>query len=153
MKVEMRLELKDVPGSLVRALEPISLHGGNIVSVVHSRGSRGVVSVEIGFSVKDQEDLDQIKKDLKKNGVHFSEVLLEGKKYYSKKSVSVIMVGHVIDTDIRDTIDQINKVGLVSDIDVVMPAPEEKSSVMVNIDVDNGSAGRLNDVLEDIRSL
>lgn len=147
MKVDMRLELKDVPGSLIRALEPISLHGGNIVSVTHSRGGKDLVSVQIGFSVSDQQSLDLIKKDVKKNSVHISEILLEGKKYYSKTTISAIMVGHVIDKDIRDTIDQINEVGIVSSIDVVMPAPEDCSSVIMNIDVDNGGLGKLNGIL------
>jgi ACT domain-containing protein len=150
MKVDMRLELKDVPGSLIRALEPISLHGGNIVSVTHSRSGKDLVSVQIGFSVPDQQSLDRIKKDVKKNSVHISEILLEGKKYYSKTTVSAIMVGHVIDKDIRDTIDRINAVGIVSSIDVVMPAPEDASSVIMNIDVDNGGIEKLNDILTQI---
>lgn len=144
----MRLELRDVPGSLLRALEPIALHGGNIVNIVHSRSGREIVEVEIGFTVKDQEDLNQIRRDLQKNSIRYSEITLEGKKYYSKKSVSAIMVGHVIDEDIRDTIDKINEVGLVSSIDVIMPSPEEKSSVMMNIEVDNSRLSKLNEVLK-----
>ena len=150
MKVDMRLELKDVPGSLIRALEPISLHGGNIVSVTHTRSGKDLVSVQIGFSVPDQQSLDRIKKDVKKNSVHITEILLEGKKYYSKSCVSAIMVGHVIDKDIRDTIDRINEVGIVSSIDVVMPAPEDPSSVMMNIDVDNGGLEKLDGILATI---
>ncbi len=136
MKVDMLLELKDVPGSLIRALEPISGHGGNIISVLHSRGEKNRVSVQISFTVHDQASLDLIRKSLRAEKVRISDIKLEGKKYYSKKTISFILVGHVIDTDIRDTIDRINTVGLVSDIDVVMPSPEEKSSVIMNVDVD-----------------
>jgi ACT domain-containing protein len=150
MKVDMRLELKDVPGSLLRVLEPISLHGGNIISVLHSRGEKDLVVVEIGYTIRDHESLNLIKKDLGKHKVRLSEMLVEGKQYYSKKSLSIILVGHVIDKDIQDTVDRINKVGLVSAMDVVMPAPEEKSSVMINIDVDNGKLERLNNIIKDI---
>jgi ACT domain-containing protein len=60
------------------------------------------------------------------------------------------MVGHVIDKDIRDTIDQINEVGIVSSIGVVMPAPEDASSVIMNIDVDNGGLEKLSGILSTI---
>lgn len=146
----MRLELKDVPGSLLRVLEPISMHGGNIISVLHSRGEKDLVVVWIGFTIKDQESLDLIKKDLKKHKVRLSEMLVEGKRYYSKKSLSIILIGHIIDTDIQDTVDRINNVGLVSGMDVVMPSPEERSSVLINIDVDNGRLKNLNKVINDV---
>ncbi len=144
MKVDMKLGLKDVPGSLLWALEPISLHGGNIVSVLHSRNGKDPVSVQIGFRVKDQKSLDLIKKDMKKHTIHLTEILVEGRKYYSKKTLSIIFIGHIIDKDVLETIDRINEAGLVSSIDVLMPSPEEKSSVMLNIDVDNGNIKRLN---------
>lgn len=150
MKVDMTLELKDVPGSLLRALEPISGYGGNIVSVLHSRSGRGPVEVHVGFTIKDQETLDLVKKELKKQSVRFSGISVEGKRYYSKKSLSLIMIGHIIDRDMQDSIDRINKLGLVSAADVSMPAPEEKSSVMFEIEVDNGKAEKLDGVIQRI---
>ncbi len=146
----MVLELKDVPGSLLRALEPISRHGGNIVSVLHSRGEKNLVSVQITFSVHDQFSLDLIRKSLQAEKVRISDIKLEGKKYYSKKTISFILVGHVIDTDIRDTIDRINTLALVSDIDVVMPSPEERSSVIMNVDVDEKNSNKLLELINEI---
>jgi ACT domain-containing protein len=150
MKVDMKLQLKDVPGSLLRALEPVSFHGGNIMSVLHFRGDGGLVSVQISFKIKDQSSLDLIKRDLKKQNIRLSEILLEGKRYYSKKTVSFILIGHVIDRDIRDTIDRINELGLVSGIDVVMPSPEKRSSVMMNIDIDDRKVKKLNSLVNEI---
>jgi len=150
MKVDTLLALKDVPGSLLRALEPVSAHGGNIVSVLHSRGRKELVEVKIVFRIADQESLNLIKRDLEKRGVQISEIRLEGRQYYSKKIISFILVGHVIDTDIRDTIDRINEIGLVSNIDVVMPSPEQRSSVMMNVEVDNGKLKKLNSTIEKI---
>ena len=74
MKVDMKLSLKDVPGSLLRALEPISVHGGNIISVLHSRGEKELVSVQISFKIKDQLALDLIKRDLKGQNIRVSEI-------------------------------------------------------------------------------
>lgn len=150
MKVDMILELRDVPGSLLRALEPISGHGGNIISVLHLRGEKELVPVQITFRVADQSSLNLIKNSLEKQNMHISEIKVEGKKYYAKRSLSFMLVGHVIDTDIRDTIDRINTIGLVSDVDVVMPSPEEKSSVMMNVDVDEEKNGSLIKLVEEI---
>ncbi len=138
MKIDMQLVLEDVPGSLLRALGPISSHGGNILSVLHSRSGGGRVWVMVTFQIADQESLNLIKNEMGKTRVQVSEMSVEGKQYYSKKTLSFILVGHVIDSDVRDTINRINEVGLVSDIEVVMPSPEEKSSVMMNVEVDNG---------------
>lgn len=146
----MILELKDVPGSLIRALEPISSHGGNIISVLHSRDEKDRVSVQIAFRVHDQLSLDLIRKSLQAEKVRISDIELEGRKYYSKKTISFILVGHVIDTDIRDTIDRINTLALVSDIDVMMPSPEEKSSVIMNVDVDEKKTDKLLELINEI---
>ena len=150
MKIDMQLALKDVPGSLLRALEPVSSHGGNIISVLHSRGKKERVEVKVTFQIADQESLDLIRKEMEKRRIQVLDMRLEGKRYYSKKILSFILVGHVIDTDVRDTIDRINEVGLVSDIDVVMPSPEQKSSVMMNVEVDNGKLERLNSAVEKV---
>ena len=147
MKVEMVLGLKDKPGTLLSSLKPISSHGGNILSVVHTRNKGDRVEVIVSFKVMDNESLDLIKRELMKIKVHVAEIIVEGKQYYAKKTMSFILVGHVVDTDVRDTIDRINAVGLVSDLDVVMPDPDEKSSVMMRVDVDGK---RLDKLIEEI---
>ncbi|HXZ23558.1 MAG TPA: hypothetical protein VEH08_02360 [Methanomassiliicoccales archaeon] len=54
------LRLKDVPGQLVRALEPISTFGGNINGVVHHHEKviGGRISVNVTFEVKGQKQLE-----------------------------------------------------------------------------------------------
>lgn len=143
MIVYMQLELKDVPGSLIRVLEPISSHGGNIVSVMHFRGEKKRVMVQIIFKISDLSMLELIKNSLKQRNIRTTRISIEGRKYYAKKIIDYMLVGHVIDTDIRDTVDRINKLGLVSDIDVVMPSPKEKSSVLLHVEVDELKASRL----------
>ncbi len=136
MKIEVRLGLKDIPGMLVRALDPISGNGGNIVSIIHSRGAKNIVEVIVGFSVNDQSTLDTIIRSLKKTKTIIREIKVEGRRYYKKKSISILLIGHVIDTDIQDTIDRINSLGMVSNVDVRMPDPLDESSVLMNVDAD-----------------
>ena len=150
MIVHMQLELKDVPGSLIRVLEPISSHGGNIVSVVHSRGSKERVVVQIIFKISDLSMLGLIKNSLKQRKISTTRIELEGRKYYAQSIMDYMLVGHVIDTDLQDTIDRINKFGLVSDIVVVMPNPDEKSSVLLHVEVDESKKSGLLKVIKDI---
>jgi ACT domain-containing protein len=150
MKVDTVLRLKDVPGMLIKALEPISSHGGNVISVTHSRGEKGLVSVHVSFKVQDQSSLNLIRRAIEKQRIMISEMVIEGRTYITKKSLSFILVGHVIDTDIRDTIDRINEVGMVSDIEVVMPAPNQKSSVLMDVEIDEKSNGELLKLIEKI---
>ncbi|RLI94157.1 MAG: hypothetical protein DRO92_03270 [Candidatus Altiarchaeales archaeon] len=150
MKVEMELELKDVPGSLLKALEPISMHGGNIKSVLHYRSERDLVKVKIVFEIKDRMSFDLIQKALKERRIHISRITIEGRKYYEKKTISFILIGHVIDTDIRDTIDNINEIGCVSDVDIIMPDPNERSSVLMKADIDNEKMDKTISIIESI---
>ncbi|MBU0762152.1 MAG: hypothetical protein KKD39_03940 [Candidatus Altiarchaeota archaeon] len=135
MRVEMYLGLKDVPGSLVRALEPISSCGGNIVSVIHSRKKADVVGVEVIFDVRDISTLTRIIKELESNQVRVRDVIAEGTRYYSKKILTFLLIGHVIDKDLRDTIDRINALGLVRDVEVRMVNPDDESSVLMRVNV------------------
>ena len=150
MIVNMCLGLRDVPGNLIRALDPISSHGGNIISVLHSREKKDLVEVNITFEIKDESYLNLIKKEIKKTKIRIHEITVEGRRYHSKKKLDVVLIGHVIDNDIRDTVDRINAVGLVSDLGVTMPSPEEKSSVIMSIDVDGKKMSKLMTIVDKI---
>jgi ACT domain-containing protein len=142
MIVDVTLALRDVPGMLIRALEPVSSNGGNIVSVVHSR-SRGGVRVNVIFRVRDEVTLQRILDALRGAKVECADVQVEGRRYFRKRSVSFILIGHVIDRDMQDTIDRINRVGLVRDIEVRMGDPDEESAVLMRVNVDENRMGRL----------
>lgn len=62
MKVNVDLRLKDVPGQLVWALEPISANDGNIKGVMHHRdsvmGER--IAVNVTFEVRTEKTLERI---------------------------------------------------------------------------------------------
>ena len=101
MKMDLVLELMDVPGQLVSVLDPISGLGANLVTVIHKRDSKNEV----------------VKKEV----------------------VSTILIGHIVDNDIRDTMDKINSLDgvYVVGFDIKLDG-ESKSSALINIETDFG---------------
>jgi|Deesub1362A_J573_1020465.scaffolds.fasta_scaffold00051_78 ACT domain-containing protein len=135
MKVSLDMVLKDIPGQLVKALEPISEYGGNIISIVHLREAikGGRVPVHITFEVKDPDRLNKIVNELEKRDIWVSK-LGEVKR---KEKIVVVITGHIVDTDLRDTIDRLNEIEgvMVADVALAMPDPEKESSARMEIEV------------------
>ncbi|HIQ32965.1 MAG TPA: ACT domain-containing protein [Methanothermococcus okinawensis] len=129
------LELKDSPGELLKALTPISEMGINIHSVIHLREKKsdGKVPVRIVLEDLDEETLERIVERLEESGI----VVTKVNNKVRKMDVDVVVIGHVVDTDIRDTIDRLNKYGLVVDLDLTMPHPFKESSARMRIVVDS----------------
>lgn len=133
MIVSMTLELKDIPGQLVLALSPISELHGNIMSVVHQheeKTPRGTIPVQITFEI-DQKVLHYLIERLENSGVKVARVGEER----LRSSVSVVLIGHIIHSDIGDTIDKIDSTGFaeVVDLSLSMPAIEKTSSAYLVI--------------------
>ncbi|HEY3272643.1 MAG TPA: amino acid-binding protein [Methanocella sp.] len=117
----MDLELKDIPGQLVNALVPISDAGGNLISVVHHHAKktlRGTIPIQVTFDI-DDASLPALKFALESRDIKIARVnearLLEHR--------TVLIVGHIIHSDIRDTIDQIDKTGYAEVVDLAMSMP------------------------------
>jgi ACT domain-containing protein len=143
MRISLDLQLKDVPGQLVKALIPISSLGGNIVSVVHMRekGPKGErVPVHVIFEMDNSGRLEKILKALEDRDIWVSKVG-EVKK---KEEITVILIGHIVDTDVRDTIDKINAIrgAMVADLALAMPHPEKETSARMDIDVADSEIGK-----------
>lgn len=133
MRVTMDLELKDIPGQLVLALRPISELGGNIVSVTHHREKktpRGLIPVQIAFEI-DEARVDILVGRLKDDGIVIAQI---GRERLRERAV-VILVGHIVHSNIRDTIDQIDGTGYaeVNDLAMAMPGIEQYSSARLII--------------------
>ena len=133
MIVSMALELKDIPGQLVLALSPISELHGNIMSVVHQheeKTPRGTIPVQITFEI-DQNVLNELIERLETSGVRVARVGEER----LRSSVSVVLIGHIIHSDIGDTIERIDSTGFaeVVDLSLSMPAIEKTSSAYLVI--------------------
>lgn len=147
----MTLELKDIPGQLVLALAPISELHGNIMSVVHQheeKTPRGTIPVQVTFEI-DQGVLDELIEKLEKSGVGVARVGEER----LRSSVSVVLIGHIIHSDIGDTIDRIDKTGFaeVVDLSLSMPAIEKTSSAYLVINAEGEK--ELKNALEILREV
>ncbi|ACV24151.1 ACT domain-containing protein [Methanocaldococcus fervens] len=146
--ITIDIELKDKPGELLRVLTPISKHGANIISIIHSREEKrgGKVPVRIVIDVDDKERLKNLLEDLEKEGAIIKKIDGKDKKVY----LDVVVIGHVVDTDVRDTIDRINEIGLVEDLDLIMPHPEKESSAMMRIVIDEDKIDELFYLFEEL---
>ncbi|MDY6779675.1 MAG: amino acid-binding protein [Halobacteria archaeon] len=127
MIVTMTLELNDKPGELLKALQPVADHGGNIVSVTHQRGNvtpRGTLPVEITFEIV-EERLESVLDDLRGMGVRVAKFGEE--KFH--ESITVVLVGHIVRSDVTDTVDEIQTEGVkIVDLSLAMPEDEEETS-------------------------
>ena len=133
MQVSMKLEMKDSPGQLVAALKPISEVGGNIIAVIHQRDESkegDILGVQIVLDIAEQK-LSDLLSLIRAQGVN---VVRLGKErlLYTR---TVIMIGHIMHTDLGDTVDRIDCTGFaeVTDLDMVMPAINEPSSARLVI--------------------
>ncbi|MCS7121878.1 MAG: ACT domain-containing protein [Archaeoglobaceae archaeon] len=131
------VELEDKPGQLIRVLEPISKLGGNIIGIIHQRGKKtplNRVPVEITLSIdskKVQELMEKLNQFLVRS---FDEIRL-------LESANLILIGHIIHTDLSDTVTKIDS----SDAECVelivsMPKLSGKSTAMLTIAAKNDDA-------------
>jgi len=145
MKISLDVVLKDRPGQLLRMLEPISQMGGNVISRVHLRETvkEGRVPVHVSFEIGDSKTLDEILEEIEKRDIWVSKV----GEIKRKERHTFLLVGHIVDTDLRDTIDRIHEVegAVVADVGLTMPDPDLESSARIVMDVRR-------DVLENVLS-
>ena len=133
MKISMDIELEDIPGQLVHALEPVSEFGGNIVSVLHQRDKKtpsGRVPVQLVVEIEEKR-LDKLVDWLKGKGMN---VVRIGKERL-KESMVVLLIGHIVHSDMRETIDSIDSTGFaeVVKLSLSMPGVDKKSSASVTL--------------------
>jgi len=147
----VRLELVDRPGELLRALEPIADNGGNLLSIFHERGNvtpRGQIPVEVDLEATPGQ-FDDIVDGLREGGIT---VMQAGAERYSEE-VTVILVGHLVDTDLSNTLSVIQESTGASVRDLALSAPEgtdAKSSARLRLATQSGKTAA---VLADIREL
>jgi len=147
----VRLELVDEPGQLLAALHPIADNGGNLLSIYHERGNktpRGRIPVEVDFEAT-QERFDEIVAALRNEGVN---VMQAGTERYAEE-VTLLLFGHLIDTDLSDTLSRIEACASASVADVSLAAPqgtEEASSARLRLEA---RAGETDQALAAVREL
>ena len=97
MRIDLVLELLDAPGQLVKALEPISNYGANLVTVIHKRdykNDNGNVPVQLTIE-GEQENLKDIVNKYEEIG--FSIIEMDG--VVKKEKITTILFGHIVDQD------------------------------------------------------
>lgn len=133
MRLSMDLELQDVPGQLLLALQPLKDSKANIISVVHHRDRktpRGTIPVRFVVEM-DRSKIEIVKEQLKNSGIT---VVRAGEDRFIE-AVSVVLVGHVLDSDLGDTVERIDSTGFaeVMDLALTMPGVDEPSSAYLKI--------------------
>ncbi len=133
MRISMDLELKDTPGQLIHVLAPVSELGGNIMSVVHHHDKktfRNTVPVYVIFDI-DELKLEELKGKLEERGI----TIVRIGKMRLRARTHVLLIGHIIHTDLRETVDHIDGTGFaeVQDLSLSMPAIDGPSSAVVTI--------------------
>lgn len=147
----VRLELVDEPGELLRALEPIADNGGNLLSIFHERGNvtpRGHIPVEVDLEATTQQ-FDVIVDALRSAGVN---VIQAGAERYSEE-LTVVLVGHLVETDLSDTLQRFQDCGGASVADVSLSAPagtDGPSSARLRLVASEGQTGT---ALETVREV
>jgi ACT domain-containing protein len=132
--ISIVVELLDKPGQLLKTLEPISKGGGNILSIIHQRDKITTlkrVPVEISFSVESERDAKGIVERLREKGIvvkSYNEIRLVA-------TTSAMVIGHIVKTDLSDTISRIDSTGFaeVVDMELTMPELNKPSSAMLTI--------------------
>ena len=137
MRINLVLELLDAPGQLVKVLEPISTVGVNLVTIIHKRDYKnddGRVSVQLTLE-GEHEDLKNVVNKFEELG--FTIIEMDG--VVKKEKITTILFGHIVDQDLRDTMDRINALdGVVIVAFDIKLNGEEKSTALINIEADVG---------------
>ena len=149
MKMNLVLELLDVPGQLVSVLEPISSLGANLVTVIHKRelkNEQGMVPVHLTIEGEREKLFNVIQKF---DDLGFSIVEMDG--VVKKEMVSTILYGHIVDRDVRDTMDRINalKGVTVAGFDIKLDG-EKESTALVTVETDYGKKQFVFDKIKEI---
>ena len=138
MRLNLVLELLDVPGQLLDALNPIGKLGANIVAVIHQRDvktERGTVPVHISIE-GDEETLKRVLHTIEETDVQIIEV--DG--VVRKEKITTILIGNIVDQDLKETVKVLNNISGVKvvDLNLKMSDNPEQSASRIIIEADYG---------------
>lgn len=137
------MELRDVPGQLLKALEPIARFGGNIQSIMHQHERKtplGRIPVVLVFGIGDKVRLNKVLAALRAMDVTVTQL----GEHAGAVQTTVVLIGHIIHTDARDTIDRLNAIkGVrVSGMGLAMGGAGQESSARMTITADDEKRAR-----------
>ncbi len=138
MRLNLVIELLDVPGQLLDALNPIGKLGANIVAVIHQRDvktERGTIPVHISIE-GDEETLKRVLDNIEEREIPIIEV--DG--VVRKETITTILIGNIVDQDLKETVKVLNSIDgvKVADLNLKMSDNPEESASRVVIEADYG---------------
>ncbi len=150
MRLNLVLELLDIPGQLIDALEPIGRLGANIVTVIHQRDvktERGTIPVQITIEA-DKETLDNVIKALESQNIQI--IQLGG--VLRKETITTILIGDIVNNDVKNTLNSFNGVDGVKVVDFSLKMSDnpEKSASKFVIEADYGKRKEIMKSIKDI---
>jgi ACT domain-containing protein len=134
--IYLEVKLPDIPGSLIELIKPVSQNGGNIYGVLHHHDKKinNMIPVDIWFELSEELielSLENIKKDLIEKSIQITKISLGSKK----KVLTFILIGHVFDTDITDTIKRLDSKNIkVLELHAKFTKVDEISSVIMKVE-------------------
>jgi len=130
---KLTLKLEDKPGELSKVLNIIARNNGNMFAVSHLREKKKEGSVPVVTQLQAEEKgFRGILADLEKSGIEILEKTVGEKEEHL--STEFVLIGHVIDTDIKDTIYALSeKNAIITNLDIRIKGLKEPSSVFVEI--------------------
>lgn len=150
MRVNLVLELLDVPGKLLEALEPIGKLGANIVAVIHQRDvktERGTIPVHVTIE-GDKKTLEMVLKSMEELGIQIMEV--DG--VMRKEEITTVLIGNIVEENLKETMKVLDNIkGVkVADLDLKMSDRPEQSASKIIVEADYG---KKKDVLKKIKEI
>jgi ACT domain-containing protein len=138
MRLNLVLELIDVPGQLLDALRPIGKLGANIVAIIHQRDvktERGTIPVQITIE-GDKQTLDRVIGSIEESNIQL--ISVDG--VLRKEKMITILVGNIVGEDVQDTLASLNNLDgvQVADLDLKMSDNPENSATKIVLEADYG---------------
>lgn len=137
MRMNLVLELQDIPGQLVSVLVPIGDLGANLVTIIHQRDvktEKGTIPVQLTLE-GNQKNLSQVIQKLTELGIHIMEI--DG--VIRKEKITSILIGKIIGTDLGYTTNSINSIKGVQITDLELKLSEnDNTTVKITVEADFG---------------
>ncbi|MFW9866787.1 MAG: hypothetical protein ACFFEN_11900 [Candidatus Thorarchaeota archaeon] len=134
--INLEVKIPDTPGSLVGLINPISKNGGNIYGILHDHDKKinNMIPVTVTFEISEdikERSLQNIKRELREKGIQIEKITYG----FEKKGITVLLTGHVFDTDVMDTIKRLASKNInVSELEAKFTNLEEVSNVKLRIE-------------------
>lgn len=130
MRLELEVELPDVPGQLEGVLSTLADYGANVVSVLHlrERAVDGRVPVALTVEIDESEALGLV------DAIGRSHELVSVEHEGGPERARVLLVGHVFESGVRHLLEPVFEEGAeVAGVDARIEDRETPSAVLVTL--------------------